>query len=111
MPLEIHVPKPETKARVLASLEAQRPWNRPAGGWLDDFVALRKAIMLCPFCAPKFNPRARNYEVWRRELLVMARCDGCNQVSHQIRTFIHESTHDSVGEIQKPRRRGRWARY
>lgn len=97
-----------TKREQLVAKEAKgRPWHRPAGGWVDDLVGRRLMVMLCPFCVGKFNPRVHHYEVWRSHLNSIGRCDGCNQVSHQIRGFIHQSTHDAVGEWTRPRR-GRW---
>lgn len=111
MAIEIHVPQPVTRQRILKSMEAPgRHAKRVAGGWIADFVALKRAIMLCPFCTPKFNPRANHYEHWRRDIWSTARCDGCNQFSTHIKTFIHQSQHHDVGAWDRPRRRGRWAK-
>jgi hypothetical protein len=76
---------------------------------MSDLAALRQAITLCPFCVSKFNPKAHQYEVWRRDVYVVAKCDGCKQQSRSVRMFIHESQHYDVGEWQHPRR-GRWAK-
>lgn len=89
-----------------------RPWRRPPGGWVADLVALRRAVTLCDFCAPKFNPRRNGYEVWRKNLRANGRCDGCNTMTFRptgaMVMYIHESLHDTVGEYTRPSH-GRWA--
>ena len=106
----IHVPTPDTPRKILKSLEAGgKPVGRLAGGWVDDFAALRKAIMLCEFCSPRFNAKQNKYAVWRRDIYAIAKCDGCNQTSRHIKTYIHESTVPDVGEEPR-RRRGRWSK-
>lgn len=100
--------RPETKARVLKSMEAPgRKLGRVAGGWISDLVALKKFITLCPYDVGKFNPRHYHYEPWRRDTFCVARCDACNQINTHCRGFIHESLHDEIGEPN--RKRGRWA--
>ena len=106
MPLTIHVPTPDTPRKILKSCDGGgKPTGRIAGGWVADLTGTKKSITLCPFCVSKFSPRSHAYELWRREWLVVARCDGCNEYSRQCKMFIHESFHDDVGES---RRRGRW---
>ena len=110
MSLQIHVPQPVTQRRIAKSLEAAgRPQTRVAGGWVADLAALRQCIMLCPFCAPKFNPASHHYEVWRRDTYAIAKCDGCKQISRSTRVYIHQSQHHDVGEWERPRR-GRWSK-
>lgn len=108
MSLTIHVPTPDTPAKVRkAAIAPGRPSNRVAGGWIDDHVALKKMISLCPFCVPKFNPRGNHYELWR-SVYTVAKCDDCNQHDLRCKSFIHQSTHDAVGDWSRSRR-GRWA--
>ena len=111
MSVTILVPKPVTKQRLMESYEHPgRPSRSTAGGWIADFVALKRVIMLCPFCVHKFNPRANAYEVWRRDLYSVAKCDDCKQTSRQIRTFIHQSQHHETGEwMRHMPSRGRWS--
>lgn len=90
----------------VASEAKGRPWTRPPGGWVTDLVAKRAMVMLCPFHVSKFNPRTHQYEVWRQQVSI-GKCDDCGTLSPQIRAFIHQSTHDAVGEWTRPRR-GRW---
>ena len=99
------------RERSLVGADPGRPWNRPAGGWVADLVGLQKVVMLCDFCAGKFNPRANHYEPWRRGLYAIAKCDGCNQYGQKAKLFIHQSTHDEVGEFTPARaKRGRWGK-
>lgn len=106
MTLTIHVPKPDTPQRRLASYESSgRPMGRVAGGWIADLTGLKQTVMLCPYCVNKFHPRQHCYEVWRDEWLVIARCDGCKQHSRNSKVFIHQSLHDEIGDDRK---RGRW---
>jgi hypothetical protein len=111
MSITIHVPQPYTHKRYLDSMEHPgRPSKSVAGGWIADFVALKRAIMLCPFCVHKFNPGANHYEVWRNDIYSVAKCDDCKQHSRQIRTFIHQSNHLSAGEWMRHKPvKGRWA--
>ena len=96
-------------AETFVGADPNRPSGMTAGSWVGDFVALRKMVTLCPHCIHKFNPRKVNYEVWRRDLYSVGKCDDCNQWTQYLRAFIHESLHADVGEWQSPRR-GRWAR-
>jgi hypothetical protein len=89
--------------------DPNRPSGMLAGTWVDDFVALRKMIMLCPHCLHKFNPKRHHYEIWRRDLYSFGKCDDCNQHTPYLKSFIHESTHTHVGEWHAPKK-GRWAR-
>ena len=110
MAVEILIPKPETPERRLAAMEAPgRPWRRPPGGWVSDLAAIRQTVLLCEFCDPKWNPRRAGYEPWRRDLLAMARCDGCKQLSRHCKTYIHASFHAAVGDPETRRHHGRWA--
>lgn len=111
MPVTLYVPRQYTKRQSLSSLEAPgRPVGQVAGSWVADRTALRQTVILCPFCVSKFNPRAHQYEPWRRFLYAVARCDDCRQISPRTRMFIHESLHAAVGEESPRRRRGRWRR-
>lgn len=99
-----------SKERLKADEDPGRPWNRVAGGWMADLAALKKFVMLCPFCRPKFNPKRCGYEVWRQDTHSIGKCDGCKQMSTYLCGFIHQEYHDTVGEWQRHPRKGRWAR-
>lgn len=109
MSVTVLVPKPVTTARVLKSLEAPgRRVGSLAGTWNADRVALRKAIILCDFCAHKFNPRRVNYERWR-PCTSIAKCDDCRRMSPHAVVFIHESLHELSGDFTRRPTRGRWS--
>lgn len=109
MSLTILVPRPDSPARRMAASEHPgRPSGQLGGAWNADLTALRKCVILCDFCIHKFHPRRHGYEPWR-QTLTRARCDDCKQYSARCMTFIHESTHDAVGDWQRPAK-GRWAR-
>jgi hypothetical protein len=83
-----------------------------AGSHVADLTGLSKMVVLCEFCNPKFNPRKNHYEVWRHETYVRGGCDGCGQYTLHGRAFIHQATHDLVGEWENrplSSRRGRWS--
>ena len=83
-----------------------------AGSHIADYTALAKMLVFCEFCVGKFNPRKNHYETWRRETYVRGLCDGCAQMTLHGRGFIHQSTHDLVGEWENrplATRNGRWS--
>ena len=95
---------------ILKSTEdSGRPWDRVAGGWISDLVALQKFIMLCPFCLPKFNPKRHGYEVWRLNISSIGKCDGCKNISTYLQGFIPEAYHPILGDQERKPRRGRWS--
>lgn len=109
MTIELLLPKPMTPARSLAAhADPGRKIGRVHGGWIADLVGLRKCIILCPFCKPKFNPKKHEYVPWRRDTFCVSKCDACKELDPRCVAFIHETLIPDVGET--PRRRGRWAR-
>lgn len=112
MSVTVLVPRPYSRAEIARSYEAPgRPWQRVAGGWIADNVGAQKAILLCDFCAPKFNPRANGYEVlWRHLPPSRGDCLGCKTFTVHGRLYIPQSLHDAVATDAHPRRRGRWGR-
>lgn len=87
------------------------PRGKLAGTHIDDQVQQAALVQFCEFCNPKFNPKKNHYEVWRRETYIRGLCDGCGQYTLHGTAFIHQSTHDLVGEWERrpQSRRGRWA--
>lgn len=59
--------------------------TQSAATWLADLADLRKLIMLCGFCAPRFNPARHRYRRWyvpdhtgtTSGYAVSGQCDGC----------------------------------
>lgn len=75
--------------------------SQSAASWIVDLVSLRKTILLCSFCRPKFNPRKHNY----RKLYIPdptghtdgyaanGLCDSCKQRTENCgggTAFVHE---------------------
>ena len=57
-----------------------RRWDRVAGGWISDLVALEKAICLCDKCQHKFAHAKVNYEkveLFANSTFVISNCNGC----------------------------------
>ena len=110
MAITIHVPKPVTTQRLLASMDfGAKPAHRVRGGWMDDLTATGKMLLLCPLCKGNFNPKSCRYELWRRDYLAIGRCDSCQQMDPHCTAFTPEANHDAIGQPTRPRRRGRWA--
>lgn len=69
-----------------------RKFGAVEAGWIADLVALRKAIILCWRCQPKFDHRRHNYYRVDRFARVIGRCDGCRDVlSQDKKLYTHES--------------------
>ncbi len=69
-----------------------RPVGKPEGTYVLDLVALKKVILLCWKCQPKFNHGKANYYKDGRFPHVIGKCDGCRDImNHQTRIYIHES--------------------
>lgn len=67
-------------------------YGKPKGGWIDDLAALRKTIILCWRCQPKFDHKKANYYKDGRFPYVIGRCDGCRTwMNHETKLYIHES--------------------
>ncbi len=66
--------------------------GKPVGSWIDDLAALRKAIILCWRCQPKFDHKKAHYYKDERFPHVVGKCDGCKEyMNHQTKLYIHES--------------------
>lgn len=88
----ILVPKRWTKRDIARNAEhAGRRTGLPAGGYMSDLVALRKAIVLCWRCRRKFNAKAAHYTKHPNIPFVrFSRCDGCRELAMKAELFIHE---------------------
>lgn len=79
-----------------------------AASWITDLVSLRKCVLLCTYCRPKFNPRRHHYRKLYVPDLVGAtdgymhngRCDGCKQQTALLpgggTAFVHEEDYRLV---------------
>lgn len=67
-------------------------YGQPKGSWIDDLAALKKAIILCWRCQPKFDHKRAKYYKDGRFPYVIGRCDGCRRwMNHETKLYIHES--------------------
>lgn len=117
MGLEIAVPVHGKLGEGFSRRERLRALEHPgrrsdgvqtAATWITDLMALRKAILLCSFCRPKFNPRKHGYRKfyspdWTGKTdgyMSNGRCDGCKQNTALLAgggtTFISEDTYRLV---------------
>ncbi|KPK68175.1 hypothetical protein AMJ82_08925 [candidate division TA06 bacterium SM23_40] len=82
----------QTKPKNAPREHPGRRIGKPEGTYIMDLVALRKAILLCWRCQPRFNHKRANYYKDERFPYVVGRCDGCRRfMSHQAKLYIHES--------------------
>lgn len=71
---------------------AGRKYGKPEGGYVTDLASLKKAIILCWRCQPKFDHKRYHYYKDERFPHVVGKCDGCRQIfNHSTRLYIHES--------------------
>ena len=70
-----------------------KPSGLSRGAWVSDLASLRKAIMLCGFCAPKWNAKAHHYvprSIVRTHPFVISDCDGCGSINAPCKLYRHE---------------------
>jgi len=76
--------------RPLSELEDKgRPARTLAGSHIADLVHLRKGIMLCSTCLPKWNPKSVGYITAPTVPMCGGRCDGCKENGMDRRMFLH----------------------
>ena len=56
-----------------------KPANRLGGSWLDDFIAQRKAVALCPNCERKYGDWQVRFNYGKRDHKEITDCDGCGE--------------------------------
>lgn len=56
-----------------------RKKGKPSGSYIDDLVALKKAVILCDGCVRKFSAERAGYERPARFSTVRAKCDDCRE--------------------------------
>ena len=68
-----------------------------AVSWITDLLALRKLIILCSFCAIKFD--CRKYHYRKTVINYQGKCDACKQHTVNLGgavTYVHEETYHQV---------------
>lgn len=74
----------------------RRPGRLP-GGHIADLADLRKGIILCRDCVPKFNSSRSGY-VYKPDMpTVRGDCDGCKEFTVNGRFLVHHSLANLVG--------------
>lgn len=108
----IHVPKKWSKLDVLQSVEDKgRPVGAVKGSYLDDLMALQKAVILCSGCAAPLLRSAHKFgyaeSVNPGLKVVRGRCDLCREFYNDCKLFLHESLNqrEKVQSRQAPVRR------
>lgn len=86
--------------------------GRTAGSWVYDLAALKKLILLCPFCTHKFNPAKVGYRKDKEFPHYIGKCDGCGTLDIRCSAYFHEeiftqvrSTAEERRELQRKRER------
>jgi hypothetical protein len=72
-----------------ASEHTGRKAGITAGSYIADLAALKKSIVLCQSCAPKFHAPKYGYTTKHGLPLVSGACDGCKDEGRDRQLFIH----------------------
>lgn len=81
---------PWTDERLALDDESEgKKFGQLAGSYISDLAALRKAIILCPTCLPKFASAKNGYVTETRMPHCMGKCDGCRDMGMERRIFVH----------------------
>ena len=82
--------------------------TQTAAAWLSDLTDLRKMVLLCTYCRPKFNPRRARYRRFYAPdftgktdgFVHNGQCDGCKQQTALLpgggTSFVAEETYSLV---------------
>ncbi len=82
--------------RVMAGQSPGRAPGRLPGGHVGDRADLKKALIFCDYCLPKFNHIKAGYTKQRNLPVVSGRCDGCTQFQPRAHLLVHYSTTNLV---------------
>ena len=73
--------------RMVTDIERQsrhmtilKPGRRLGATWIDDFVARRRAVSLCPDCERKYGDWHVRFHYHARDAKEITDCDGCGQI-------------------------------
>lgn len=91
---------------ILKSFEARvgPTHGRLAGGWIHDLCSLRKVVLLCAPCNPKFDPKKLGYirdTDWPR---YGGKCDGCGTWDGYCTAYYYEPEFLTVRSTADERR-------
>ncbi len=82
--------------RVAAGRANGRAPGRLPGGHVGDLADLKKALILCAGCLPKFNHIEAGYTRKPNLPVVSGRCDGCTQIKPRAHLLVHHSVANLV---------------
>ena len=74
-----------------------RPAGRLPGGYIADLADLRKGIILCRYCVPKFCSPKVGYVAKKNLPFVMGNCDGCNNFGTRQHFLVHHTFANLLG--------------
>lgn len=77
--------------RLMAARSPGRRPGRLAGGHVADRADLKKAILLCRDCLPKFNSTRAGYVTKRNLPRASGRCDGCQTFVPLANLLVHHT--------------------
>ena len=77
--------------RLRAGLARGRKPGRLPGGHVIDLADLKKAIVLCGDCKPKFNAARAEYITKVNLPFVQGRCDGCDRFTPRGHLLVHHT--------------------
>jgi len=79
--------------RLKAAEDPGRKRGQVKGSYLDDLMALQKAILLCRGCAPQLAIVAKKYHYFKdpKFPVVRASCDVCKEHDEQAQLYLHET--------------------
>lgn len=76
------------------AMESRSPGRRSGrlpGGHVADRADLKKAILLCRDCLPKFNSTRAGYVTKRNLPFASGRCDGCQHFVPRGNLLVHHT--------------------
>ncbi len=80
-----------TRRRLGAGQSSGRRSGQTAGGRILDLADLKKAVMLCDGCLPKFNSAEAGYVTKSNLPFAAGRCDGCEQFTPRGHLLVHHT--------------------
>lgn len=87
----IRAEKDWTPSLRLKAGRIRGPRMQLPGSYVLDRADLKKALMLCASCLPKFDAVRAGYVTKKNLPLVRGRCDGCQQHAERGNLLVHHS--------------------
>lgn len=87
--------------KVRATLAPSRKRGSVPGSYIDDMVALRKVVLLCPLCIDGFSWKSKRYN--KEDMFCTAKCDVCRTPTEYAVAFIPEENWRTAHPFDKPK--------